>query len=129
MQPEAPRMLDQVRHALRRKHYSLRTEDAYVSWIKRYILFHNKRHPNELGVAEVEAYLTYLAVEGQVAASTQNQALAALLFLYIHVLNQPLEGVLDAVRALQPQRLPTVLNRDEVRRLLEALHGVYRLHA
>jgi site-specific recombinase XerD len=129
MQPEAPRLLDLVRHAVRRKHASIRTEESSVGWIKRCIVFHNKRHPNELGVAEVEAYLTYLAVEGQVAASTQNQALAALLFLYIHVLNQPLEGVLDAVRALQPQRLPTVLNRDEVRRLLEALHGVYRLHA
>jgi integron integrase len=129
MQPEAPRLLDQVRHALRRKHYSLRTEEADVGWTKRCILFHTKRHPNEMGMAEVEAFLTHLAVEGQVAASTQNQALAALLFLYTHVLNQPLEGVLAAVRAKQPQHLPTVLSRDEVRRLLAELSGSYRLHA
>jgi len=81
-----PRLLDRVREALRRKHYSIRTEEAYVDWIKRYIFFHNKRHPAEMGAAELEKYLNHLAVERKVAASTQNQALSALVFLYRHVL-------------------------------------------
>jgi integron integrase len=129
MKPESPRLLDQVRQALRRKHYSIRTEEAYVSWIKRYILFHNKCHPRDMGVAEVEAFLTHLAVNEQVAASTQNQALAALLFLYTNVLDQPLERPLDTVRAKQPHRLPTVLSPNDVRRLLDALSGVHRMMA
>lgn len=124
-----PRLLDQVRQALRRKHYSIRTEEAYVGWIKRYILFHNKRHPKEMGVVEVEAYLTHLAVDGQVAASTQNQALHALLFLYAAVLHQPLDAVIQAARAKRPERLPTVLNRADVRRLLDELNGIHRLQA
>lgn len=104
MNSDSPRLLDQVRQALRRKHYSMRTEEAYVSWIKRYMLFHDKRHPRDMGAPEVTAFLTHLAVDEQVAASTQNQALAALLFLYRNVMNQPLEGTLDAVRAKQPHR-------------------------
>ena len=129
MSANTPRLLDRVRAVLRRKHYSLRTEEAYVAWIKRYILFHHKRHPQELGVPEVEAFLTDLAVQQHVAASTQNQALSALLFLYTEVLQQPLAGPINAVRAKQPQRLPTVLTREEVRRVLDALAGVHQLMA
>jgi integron integrase len=129
MSANTPRLLDRVRAVLRRKHYSLRTEEAYVAWIKRYILFHHKRHPQELGVPEVEAFLTDLAVQQHVAASTQNQALSALLFLYTEVLQQPLAGPVHAVRAKQPQRLPTVLTREEVRRVLDALAGVHQLMA
>jgi site-specific recombinase XerD len=123
MPDQPPRLLDQVRAALRRKHYAIRTEEAYVSWITRYIRFHQLRHPQDLGIAEIEAFLTYLTVDDQVAASTQNQALSALLFLYAEVFGQPIDAPLRAVRAKQPQRLPTVLTREEVRglRLLECL--------
>jgi len=124
-----PRLLDQVRAVLRRKHYSLRTEEAYVGWVRRYVLFHHKRHPREMGLREVEAFLTDLAVAQQVAASTQNQALSALLFLYAEVLEQPLVGRVAAVRAKQPERLPTVMTRDEVVRILDALAGVHQLMA
>ncbi|MBF2049054.1 MAG: phage integrase N-terminal SAM-like domain-containing protein [Elainella sp. C42_A2020_010] len=102
MQPPPKKLLDQVRDAIRLKHYVYRTEETYVQWIRRYILFHNKRHPKEMGNAEIEAFLTHLAVEGQVSASTQNQALSALLFLYRAVLNLEMLGI-DAVRAKQPQ--------------------------
>jgi integron integrase len=129
MDSAKPRLLDEVRQALRRKHSSIRTEEAYIGWIKRFILFHNKRHPTEMGVAEVEAFLTHLAVDGQVAASTQNQALHAVLFLYAEVLRQPLDERIQAARAKRPERLPTVLNRDDVRRLLTELSGIYRLQA
>jgi len=107
----------------------LRTEEAYVGWIRRFILFHQKRHPQTLGTPEVEAFLTDLAVNQHVAASTQNQALSALLFLYSTVLEQPLTGPLTSVRAKQPQRLPTVLTREEVRRVLDALAGVHQVMA
>src|SRR5439155_13837285 len=129
MSINTPRLLDQVRAVLRRKHYSLRTEEAYVGWVKRYVLFHHKRHPREMGLTEVEAFLTDLAVVQQVAASTQNQALSALLFLYAEVLVQPLAGRVAAVRAKQPERLPTVMTRDEVVRVLDALTGVHQLLA
>jgi integrase len=129
MRINTPRLLDQVRAVLRRKHYSLRTEEAYVGWVKRYVLFHQKRHPREMGLPEVEAFLTDLAVMQQVAASTQNQALSALLFLYTEVLAQPLAGRVAAVRAKQPERLPTVMTRDEVMRVLDALTGVQQLMA
>lgn len=128
MAPNTPRLLDQAREALRRLHYSLRTEESYIGWMRRYILFHHKRHPAEMGAPEVEAFLTDLAVTQQVAASTQNQALSALQFLYSEVLQQPL-GELHAVRAKQPQRLPTVLTRAEVRRVIDALAGTYQLMA
>jgi integrase len=121
MSEHAPRLLDRVRQALRRTHYAMRTEEAYVAWIRRFILFHGTRHPQELGLPAVKAFLTDRAVTQQVAASTQNQALRALLFLDAEVLDQPLEGHLQAVRAKQPQRLPTVLTREEVRRVLAAL--------
>lgn len=99
MEPAPKKLLDQVRDAIRLKHYSIRTEDSYVNWIRRYILFHHKRHPDEMGNAEVEAFLTHLAVDQKVAASTQNQALSALLFLYREVLHKDLDGPIDSVRA------------------------------
>ncbi len=123
-----PRLLDQVRAKLRVLHYSSRTEEAYVGWIRRFILHHDKRHPREMGGAEIETFLTHLAVEGNVAASTQNQALAALLFLYQRVLEIELP-LLNAVRAKRPERLPVVLSRDEVRLVLDGMVGVYRLTA
>ncbi len=124
-----PRLLDQVCERCRVKRYSLRTEQAYTHWIRRFILFHDKRHPRTMGAAEAEAFLTYLAVEGKVAAATQNQALAAILFLYRDVLamEQPwLDGV---TRAKRPARLPVVLSRAEVRALLARLDGVHWLLA
>jgi integron integrase len=116
-----------VRDAIRLKHYSYRTEQTYVQWIRRYILFHNKRHPNQLGVAEIEAFLTHLAVQEHVAASTQNQALSALLFLYREVLFLPLDARIDAVRAKPSRKLPTVLTKDEVRSVIVNMTGVHRL--
>jgi integron integrase len=124
-----PKLLDQVRDVIRRRHYSIRTERTYIDWIRRFILFHGKRHPNEMAEPEVAAFLTSLAREGKVAASTQNQALSALLFLYKEVLKQEI-GWLDGVeRAKKPARLPVVLTREEVRRLLVQLHGAHRLMA
>jgi len=126
---QAKKLLDQVRDALRLKHYSIRTEEAYVDWIKRYILFHSKRHPKDMGLAQVQAFLTHLAVEGQVAASTQNQALSALLFLYREVLKIDLDTPLDAVRAKKPSRLPVVLTRAETHQVIQGLAGMYQLMA
>jgi site-specific recombinase XerD len=123
------KLLDQVRDALRVKHYAYSTEESYLQWIRRYILFHNKRHPKDMAEPEVQAFLTHLAVHDNVAASTQNQALSALLFLYRHVLNQPLAETVDAVRAKQSKHLPTVLTLDEVRRLLQQLEGTHQLLA
>jgi integron integrase len=125
--PAKPRLLDQVRDALRVRHYSRRTESAYIGWIRRYILFHGKRHPADLGAAEVSRFLSFLAVEGRVTASTQNQALAALLFLYQAVLGVDLPWLDDLVRARRPQRLPVVLSREEVHAVLMALRGMPRL--
>jgi integron integrase len=110
----APRLLDRVRAALRAKHYSPHMETAYVTWIRRFIFFHGKRHPETLGVDEVNAFLTHLATRRQVSASTQNQASSALLFLYADVLNRPLDGLGHVVRAKRPVRLPVVLTRGEV---------------
>ena len=109
-----PRLLDQVREAIQVRHMSPKTSSAYVGWIRRYILFHNKRHPNEMREPEVGEFLTHLAVNGHVAASTQNQALSALLFLYDKVLDKPLDQVHGVVRAKRPQRLPVVMTVDEV---------------
>ncbi|MBM3835711.1 MAG: integron integrase [Verrucomicrobia bacterium] len=123
------KLLDQVREVIRVKHYSIRTETTYVDWIKRFILFHGKRHPREMGASEVESFLTDLAVRRRVAASTQNQALNALVFLYREVLHQPL-GEFAAVRAKRPVRLPTVLTPAEVQRLLLAMKpNTHRLMA
>ena len=124
-----PRLLDRVREALRVRHYSRRTEEAYVAWIRRYIFFHDKRHPSELGGPDVTRFLSALAVEGHVAASTQNQALSALLFLYRDVLGVELPWLDDIVRAKRPERLPIVLSRDEVRALIQRLDGAPRLMA
>jgi site-specific recombinase XerD len=115
-----PRLLEQVREALRLRHYSLRTKQAYAHWVKRFVLFHGKRHPREMGAAEVASFLSWLAVEGQVSAATQGQALAALLFLYKQVLGVDLPWLDEIARAKRPQRLPTVLTPEEVRRLLES---------
>ncbi len=120
-------MLDRLRAALRARHYSLRTEEAYVHWARRYILFHNKRHPQEMGGKEINQFLTHLAVAGQVAASTQNQAMAAVLFLYEKVLEREVGQLGPIIRARRPRRLPVVLTRQEVRRVLEELEGTYRL--
>ncbi len=124
-----PRLLDQVRRALRIRHYSPRTESAYVHWIVRYIRFHGVRHPNEMGAPEVSAFLSYPAVEGNVAPSTQNQALNALVFLYRPVLGRPHGELAGAVRARKPRRLPVVLSREEVERLLSRLDESPRLVA
>ena len=127
METRPRKLLDQVRDAVRLKHYSYRTEQSYVGWIRRYILFHGKKHPQEMGYAEVEAFLTSLAVEGNVSASTQNQALSALLFLCRHVLHQEFEQPLNTVRAKRSRYLPTVLSRDEVRATLGQVSGVHGL--
>ena len=116
-----PKLLDQVRDRLRLKHYSLRTEQAYIGWIKRYIIFHNKRHPAEMGKLELERFLTSLAVERNVSASTQTQALSALLFLYKEVLGLEFPWLDSVTRAKKPVRLPTVLTADEVKRIFEYL--------
>lgn len=127
--PDNPKLLDRVRDAIRFKHYSLRTEQAYADWIRRFILFHKKRHPSEMAEAEVTKFLTHLASHENVAASTQNQALSALLFLYKEVLKQEI-GWLDHVeRARKPIRLPVVLSRDEVRSILGRMSGRTRLMA
>lgn len=127
--PRPPRFLDRVRQAIRARHYTRRTEKAYVDWIRRYILFHDKRHPLEMGADEVTAFLTWLAVHGKVAASTQNQALSALLFLYREVLRIELPWLDGLVRAKPPHHLPVVLTREEVRTVLGRLDGVPRLMA
>ena len=124
-----PRLLDRVREAIRTRHYSRRTEKAYVHWIRRFIFFHDKRHPAEMGPAEISAFLSSLAVRDKVAASTQNQALSALLFLYRDVLGVDLPWLDDVVRAKRPQYLPVVLTRDETRAVLQQLTGVPRIMA
>ncbi|AGA32807.1 Integron integrase IntIPac [Thioalkalivibrio nitratireducens DSM 14787] len=127
--PRLPRLLDQVRERCRVKHYSLRTEHAYVHWIRRFIVFHGKRHPREMGAPEVEAFLSHLAVHENVAPSTQNQALAAILFLYREVLGTDLPWLDGVTRAKKPPRVPVVLTREEVRALLARLDGVHWLLA
>ena len=127
--PVGPKLLDQVRDTIRLKHYSIRTEQAYTDWTKRFVLFHNKRHPNAMGAGEVEQFLTHLAVEGKVAAATQNQAKSALLFLYREVLKLELPWLDEVVQAKAPQRLPVVLTVAETSRLLEKLEGTTGLIA
>lgn len=123
------KLLDQVREVLRVKHYSIRTEDAYVGWIKRFIFFHGKRHPREMGAAQVQAFLSHLAVEGNVSASTQNQALNALVFLYNEVLHSKLATLDQLVRARRPKRIPVVLTKEEVQRVTAAMTGTTQLMA
>jgi len=124
-----PRLLDRVREAIRTRHYSRRTERAYAGWIRRFVLFHGKRHPQEMGEAEVTAFLSHLATRRHVSASTQNQALSALLFLYRVVLGRDLGWLDHLVRAKRPTRVPTVLSRGEVTALLGELDGTARLVA
>jgi len=119
--------LERVRAAIKCRHYSIRTEQAYVAWVKRFILFHGKRHPQEMGETEVAEFLTFLANEKNVAANTQNQALCALVFTYKVVLKRPLEDIQGAARAKRPSRLPVVFTQDEVRRVINQLDGVYWL--
>ena len=124
-----PRLLDRVRLTARALHYSLRTEEAYVNWIRRFVIFSGRRHPSELGQRDVEAFLTDLATRRRVAASTQNQALAAILFLYGRVLETDLPWLTDVIRAKRPERLPVVLTQSEVQRLLSHVSGTTGLIA
>lgn len=126
---QASKLLDQVRDKIRFKHYSIRTEQAYCDWIKRFILYFGKKHPREMGAAEVEAFLTHLAVNGRVAASTQNQARCALLFLYKEVLGVELPWLDNVARAKRPQRLPVVLTREEMQAILARMSGTQGLIA
>jgi integron integrase len=136
-QASKPKLLHQVKNTIRRKGYSIRTEEAYVSWIKRFILYHNpglsrgevKCHPKDMGTQEIETFLTHLAADLNVAPSTQNQALQAILFLYREVLQQPIEGKLHFLYAKRPKRLPTVLTREEAHRVLDAMTGTHKLIA
>ena len=121
------KLLDRVRHAIRTRHYSRRTEQAYVDWIRRYIAFHRMTHPAQLGASDVSQFLTWLAVDRRVSASTQNQALSALLFLYTHVLAIEIPAIPPVVRARTPERLPVVLSREEVDAILAHLEGVAHL--
>ena len=123
----SPKLLDRVRAAVRTRHYSRRTEEAYVTWIRRYILFHRKTHPAQMGATEIAQFLTWLAVDRRVSASTQNQALSALLFLYKEVLTIEIGSVPSVVRARTPHRLPVVLSREEIGALLKQLVGTERL--
>ncbi|WP_020475816.1 integron integrase [Zavarzinella formosa] len=122
-----PRLLDQLREACRVRHYSIRTEEAYHDWARRFILFHGKRHPAGMGVAEINQFLTHLAVEGGVSASTQNQAFSAIMFLYQKVLETNPGAIEGVIRANRPRRLPVVLTQNEVRGVLAGLDGTYRL--
>lgn len=124
-----PKLLDQVRIEIRLRHLSYRTEQAYVHWIRRFILFHGKRHPREMGAAEVGEFLTHLAVERRVSASTQNQALNAIVFLYRQVVKADIGGIENIVRAKRPVRIPEVLSKDEARRVLDAMTGRPQLMA
>ena len=119
-----PRLLDQVRYCIRRMHYSIRTEESYIGWIRRYIYFHDKRHPNDLNENHITEFLNYLAVQRKVASSTQNQALCALVFLYRHVLKKELSQFENLVHAKKPSKLPVVFTREEVRNILLQLDGV-----
>jgi integron integrase len=127
--PQAPRLMDRTRDALRSRHYSRATEKAYVMWAERFIRFHKMRHPAEMGEAEINAFLTHLAVEEHVSSSTQNQALAGLLFLYRHVLEREVGDLGGVIRARKPSRVPVVMTRDEVRAVLDAMDGEARLMA
>jgi integron integrase len=128
--PSAPKLLDVYRDALRVKHYSARTEDTYIAWVRNFILFHNKRHPREMGVDEIGQFLTHLAAEKDVSASTQNQACSAILFLYRHTLHIELdEAALARFRPQRSRTVPTVLSKDEVKRLLASLTGTPKLIA
>ena len=127
--PHMPKLLDQVREVIRMKHYSIRTEQSYVDWIKRYIFFHNKRHPAEMGEDEIRSFISDLASKKSVAASTQTVALSALLFLYREVLKKDLPYIEGIERAKRPERLPVVFTQSEVKEVLARLDGVNYLIA
>lgn len=127
--PGKPKLLDRLARALRARHYSLRTEQAYAHWVRRYVIFHGRRHPIEMGEAEINEFLTALAVEGKVSSSTQNQALSALLFLYRHILGREVGQIGDVVRAQRPRHLPVVMSREEVKAVISYLHGEKRIIA
>jgi len=127
--PKPKKLLDQLRDAIRIKHYSYSTEKTYVHWAKRYILFHNKRHPAEMGAPEIEAFLSHLAQDANVSASTQNQAFNALLFLYRNVLQIELAIPIHALRAKRSQNLPTVLSKSDVNQVLGGMQGLHQLMA
>lgn len=124
----AKKILDEMSETLRSRHYSNRTEETYLDWVRRYILFHKKRHPLEMGAEEIRAFLIHLATERTVAASTQNQALSAILFLYREVLQKEIEPILLSA-AKRPERLPTVLSREEVIRIIDRMNGLNKLMA
>ena len=124
----AKKLLDQLSDAIRLKHYSLRTEETYLDWVRRYIIFQNKRHPNDMGAPEIQAFLMHLAAERNLAASTQNQALSAILFLYREVLHKEVDPILLS-SAKRPERLPTVLTHDEALRVINQLTGTHKLMA
>ena len=125
--PQPPRLLDRVCAAIRPRHYSLRTEETYVAWIRRFILFHRKRHPSSMGAEEINAFLTHLAVEGGVSATTQGQALSSIMFLYREVLEEKIASIGDVVRAPKSRRLPVVLTREEAGPLIGRMDGVWWL--
>ncbi len=127
--PQSKKLLDRVRDTLRTKHYSYRTEKSYLDWIRRFILFHRKRHPAEMGAAEVQEYITYLAVERKVSASTQNQALSAIVFLYKYVLNTDIVLPGGISRPGRPERIPTVLSHREALSVIAKIEGVAQLVA
>ena len=129
MSAPPPKLLDRLREACRVRHYALTTEDTYHDWCRRFILFHNKRHPNEMGAAEINAFLTHLAVAGQVAASLQNQAFCAILFLYREVLQVDPGRIEGVIRARRSKRLPVVLTKPEVQIVLREFDGTYSLMA
>ena len=118
-----PKLLDRVHNAVRARHYSRRTEQAYVDWIRRYIVFHDKKHPSTLGATEIARFVSWLATTRRVSSSTQNQALCAVLFLYRHVLHIEVEGIEHVPRAKMPTRVPVVLSREEVAALVKHLEG------
>ena len=120
------KLLEQMQDALRLQHYSYRTEETYLDWVRRYILFHHKKHPAQMGADEIRAYIIHLATERNVAASTQNQALSAILFLYREVLHREIEPVLLSA-AKRPERLPTVLSREEALRIIGQMNGLFKL--
>jgi len=124
---QPPKLLDRMRIAIRARHYSIRTEESYVAWAKRYILFHNKKHPSAMGAEQINEFLTHLAVERNVSASTQNQALCALLFLYRDVLREEVPWMTDLIRVKRSRRIPVVLTRMEVKRLIAQVQGTPRL--
>jgi integron integrase len=127
MNNQSPKLIDQARTILRRKHYAYSTERCYIDWIRRFIQYHNHRHPRSMGKNEIETFLSHLAIKTKVAASTQNQALNALLFLYRNVLDQPFESELNSVRTRRPKRVPTVLTRKEAQSLINLMKGTNRL--